>query len=199
MAIFVGRTLREVYGVVEPTDLRYRYASFDNLEVEDLTLGLEPEQRTPRPSAKPQRRLSTGALAPVVEEGVRRWLGVDRLERDADGDYPIPVGSALVFVRVADGPLPMVAVFSSILTDVDESPALFAALNDINRRIRFARAFWVARTIVVATELPAVDITADQIAFACVQLAGLADHLDDVLHGRFGGGFAFEGRSILVN
>ena len=93
----------------------------------------------------------------------------------------------------------MVAVFSTILSDVDESPGLFAALNDINRRICFARAFAVARSLVIATELPAVDITADQIAFACTQLAGLADHLDDVLHGRFGGGFAFDDTSTLVH
>ena len=141
----------------------------------------------------------TRPLAPLVEEGLRLWLGVERLERDEDGDYPIPVGSANVYVRVGDDRLPLVAVFSSILTDVDESPGLFVALNDINRRIRLARAFWVARTIVVATEIAAVDITGEQISFACMQLGSLADHLDDVLHGRFGGGFAFEGRSALVN
>jgi hypothetical protein len=76
---------------------------------------------------------------------------------------------------------------------------LYAALNDVNRRIRFARAFWVARTIVIATELPAVDVTADQIAFACLQLGNLADRLDDLLHGPFGGGVAFEGGSLLVH
>ena len=40
---------------------------------------------------------------------------------------------------------------------------------------------------------------ADQVAFACTQLGALSNHLDDVLHGRFGGSFAFDGRSILVN
>ena len=199
VAAIAARTLREVYGVVEPSELRYRYASFDPVEVGDLDLGIEAVASSPRPRSKPVRRPSTGQLAPIVEDGLRRWLGVDRLERDQDGDYPIPVGSALVFVRVADDRMPLVSVFSSILTDVGESPGLFAALNDVNRRIRFARAFWVARTIVIATELPAVDVTADQIAFTCMQLGSLADHLDDVLHGRFGGGFAFEGSSRLMN
>ena len=193
------RTLREIYGVIDPSELRYRYASFDGEAVDDLALGLEPDERPPRPSSKPPARPATVALTPVVEDGLRRWLGVATLERDADGDYPIPVGSALVFVRVVEGTLPLVAVFSSVLTDVAETPTLFDALNDVNVRIRFARAFWVHRTIVVATELAAVDVTADQIAFACTQLGALADHLDDVLHGRFGGGFAFDGRSILVH
>jgi len=199
VAALVAETLRDVYGVAEPSELRYRYASFDPVEVEDLGLGLAPVPPTPRPRSKPAKAMSAGQLAPLVEEGLRTWLGVEHLERDEDGDYPIPVGSALVYVRVGDDRLPLVAIFSSVLTDVDESPSLFEALNDINRRIRFARAFWVGRTVVVATELAAVDVTAEQISFACMQLASLADHLDDVLHGRFGGGFAFEGRSQSVN
>ena len=199
VAAVATRTLRDVYGVVDPAELRYRYASFEGLEVEDLDLGIEPVPQSPRPRSKLLRRQSTGQLTPLVEDGLRRWLGVDRLERDADGDYPIPVGSALVFVRVASGRMPMIAISSSILTDVEESPRLYAALNDVNRRIRFARAFWVARTIVIATELPAVDVTADQIAFACLQLGNLADRLDDLLHGPFGGGVAFEGGSLLVH
>ena len=199
VAALVTETLREVYGVGEPSELRYRYASFDPVEVEDLDLGLAPVPPTPRPRTKPAKAMSPGQLTPIVEEGLRLWLGIERLERDEDGDYPIPVGSAMVYVRVGDDQLPLVAVFASILTDVDEGPSLFVALNDINRRIRFARAFWVARTIVVATELAAVDVTAEQISFACMQLGSLADHLDDVLHGRFGGGFAFEGGSRLVN
>ena len=50
----------------------------------------------------------------------------------------------------------------------------------------------VVRQVIVAEELPAVDITADQIAFVCAQLGSLAGHLDDVLHGRFGGASTFE-------
>jgi hypothetical protein len=124
---------------------------------------------------------------------------VEQLDRDEDGDYAIPVGSALVYVHVGGDRLPLIAIFSSILTDVEASPGLFVALNDINRRIRFARAFWVSGTIVVATELAAVDVSAQQVSFACMQLGSLADHLDDVLHGRFGGGVAFEGRAQLLN
>ncbi len=199
VAALVTETLREVYGVGAPGDLQSRYASFENEEVEDLGLGLEPIPPTPRPRGKPERALSSGQLEPLVEDGLRDWLGVEQLERDEDGDYAIPVGSALVYVHVGGDRLPLIAIFSSILTDVEATPGLFAALNDINRRIRFARAFWVSGTIVVATELAAVDVSARQISFACMQLGSLADHLDDMLHGRFGGGVAFEGRALLLN
>jgi hypothetical protein len=192
VAALVSRTLREVYGVDSPAQLRFRYSSFTDTEVVHLDLGLEPEERRPRPKSKPPIRPAAAPLGPVVEEGLRRWLGVDRLERDADGDYPVPVGSALLFVRLLEGRPPMIGIFSAILAGVEPEPMLLAALNEINRRIRFARVFWVGGTVVIAGELAAVDITADQIAFACVQLGALADHLDDVLKGRFGGTLAFE-------
>jgi hypothetical protein len=44
-----------------------------------------------------------------------------------------------------------------------------------------------------------VGISPPQIAFACVQLGNLADHLDDVLRGRFGGTTVFEVPRTLVN
>ena len=199
VAVLVTETLREVYGVGAPAELQSRYASFENEEVGDLGLGLAPIPPTARPREKPTLALSSGQLEPLVEDGLRDWLGVEQLDRDEDGDYAIPVGSALVYVHVGGDRLPLIAIFSSILTDVDATPGLFTALNDINRRIRFARAFWVNGTIVVATELAAVDVSARQISFACMQLGSLADHLDDMLHGRFGGGVAFEGRAQLLN
>ena len=199
VADLMTRTLRDVYGVADPTDLRFRYSSFERTAVEDLDLGLEAEERPAGPRSKPPMRPTAARLGPVVEDGLRRLLGVERLERDADGDYPIPVGSAVMFVRLIEGRPPMVGVFSPVLVGIDEGPGLFAALNDINRRIHYARAFWVARQVIIAVELPAVDITADQIAFACVQLGSLADHLDNVLHGRFGGAFTFEVAPTLLN
>lgn len=200
VAHLVVETLQDVYGVAAPDALRYTYARFEGSpRVETLELGLRPDEPRPKPRAKPPTRPTAAALEPLVEDGLRRLLGVERLVRDSDGDYPIPVGSALLFVRVVDGRPPVVAMYSTVLADVDESPVLFAAINDINRRMHFGRAFWVARHVVVATELPAVDISADQIAFACLQLGTLADHLDDVLHGRYGGTLMFETRSALQN
>ena len=47
-------------------------------------------------------------------------------------------------------------------------------------QVRFA---WV----IAALEMPAAGVTPDEIAFACVQVGGIADHFDDELQGRFGG------------
>lgn len=199
VAALVVQTLRDVYGVASPRDLHARYSSFEGPTRGELDLGLAAEPRPERRSPKPKMRPPSAPLAPVVEEGLRRLLGVATLARDEDGDYPIKIGSALMFVRLVEGNPPAVAIFSTVLADVEESPLLFAALNDLNRRIRYGRVFWVAGQILVALELSAMDITADQLAFACVQLGSLADHLDDLLHGRFGGVIALPGPSPLVN
>jgi hypothetical protein len=169
-------TLREAYGAMHPAELTYKYGSFGSEQVGPLDLGIRQYEPATRPGSKPQMRPAGRPLEPIIEEGLRKWFPLGGLVRDGDGDYPIPV-----------------------VTDVDPSPGLFLALNDLNKRIRFARVFWSGGAIILATELPAVDITADQIAFACMQMGGAADHLDDVLNGQFGGGVAMKGRTALVN
>lgn len=192
------RTLREVYGVAAPRQLRHTYKSFERV-LEDPDLGTEPERPAPPPRPAPQAIRSAEELRPLVEAALEGWLGLDELVRDADGDYPIRVGSALMFVQVLDGVPPLLRVFSPILRDVVESRELLDALNEINGRIRFGRVFWTSRQVIVAMELTAAGITADQVVFACTELGNLADHLDDGLHGRFGGATVFATRPTLLN
>jgi hypothetical protein len=111
----------------------------------------------------------------------------------------VRIGSALMFIQLLDGLPPVVRIFSPILRDVAPSPTLFEALNEINARIRFGRVLWTGRQVVVAMELTAADLTEAQVVFACTQLGNLADHLDDGLHGRFGGATAFATRPTLLN
>jgi len=191
-------TLRDVYGVGSPDELRYLYRSFQDEEVPPLDLGIEPEERTtPTPSrgAGP----AGSELRELVEAGLREWLMVTDLVTDQDGDYPCRSGSAMVYVRIVDGAPPFVTVFSPILRDIEASPALLTALNDLNLRIRFGRVFWVQRQVIVMTEITGVDVTPDQVALTCIELGNLADTLDDVLHGRFGGRTMFEGGPRLLN
>ncbi len=192
------RTLREVYGVDAPHRLRHTYKSFERV-LGDPDLGTEPERPAPPPRPTPHAIRTAEALRPLVEDALEGWLGLDELVRDADGDYPIRVGSALMFVQVLDGVPPVVRIFSPILRDVAASAVLLEALNDINGRIRFGRVFWTGRQVVVAMELTAAGITADQVVFACTELGNLADHLDDGLHGRFGGATIFATRPTLLN
>lgn len=192
-------TLRSVYGIDAPAELRYVHESFEHEAVDAPDLGIEERPRTPQPARKPWTTRAVNDLGPLVEDGLRRWLGVEDLVRDDDGDYPCRVGSAMLYIRLVDGVPPVVVIFSPILRDIPQSPALVAALNDVNGRIRFGRVFWAERTVLAATELTAVDITADQVALACMELGNLADMLDGILHGRFGGRPMFESAPKLLN
>lgn len=192
------RTLREVYGVTSPAELRHTYTSFERV-LEDPDLGTEPERPAPPPRPAPHEYRSADELRPLVEGALEAWLGLRELVRDADGDYPIRVGSALMFVQVLDGVPPVVRIFSPILHDIAGSPALLEALNEINGLVRFGRVFWMSRQVIIAMELTAAGITPDQVVVACTQLGNLADHLDDGLHGRFGGATAFATRPTLLN
>ncbi len=199
IAALAVRTLREVYGVAVPTDLEYAYRSFETKPVDQLDLGIRAWERAAVPERRPRTRRRVDQLAAMVEEAIRRWLGIDNVMRDADGDYPVRIGSALVIVRLHDVNPPQLSIFSPILRDIAASPALFAALNEVNARIRFGRAFWIDRTVVVATEIAAVDVTPNLIALACMELGALADRLDDPLRGRFGGRLMFSQRPTLLN
>lgn len=199
VAALAIRTLREVYGVARPTDLRHSYRSFERV-LDDPDLGIPPERPAPQPAPVVAHAYRTAEeLRPLVERALEGWLGLDALVRDADGDYPVRVGSALMFVQLLDGVPPVVRIFSPILRDVAASPVLLEALNEINARIRFGRVLWTGRQVVVAMEVTAADLTEAQVVFACTQLGNLADHLDDGLRGRFGGATAFATRPTLLN
>lgn len=193
------RTLREVYGIDAPSELRYLHESFERGTVEQPDLGIESRPGAPRPPAVPVVGPSVAEVRQVLEEALARWLGIEHPKQDEDGDYPIRVGSALMFVRIVDGRPPVVAVFAPILRDVAGTADVLRELNEVNAHIRFGRAFWMQGQVLVASELTGADISPDQIAFACIELGSLADRLDDALHGRFGGKTMFEGRSTLVN
>jgi hypothetical protein len=117
--------------------------------------------------------------APVATEitSGRKRLRAPRVRADADGDYPIHVGSAVCYVRLLGGLPPAVRVFSPILRDVSVTAELRAALDEINGRIRNGRVFTSGRAVVVVTDLPAIGLTAEHVSFACRELGALADHL----------------------
>jgi hypothetical protein len=183
------RTLRDVFGIDGPGSLRFLHRGFPAFEgrLPRLGLGLAP-QRASRgqrdPAADPSPALA--GLSRRLEDALKSFLGLEALVRDADGDIPVRIGSALMYVRVLPGTPPLVQLFAHVLEDVDLTLPLLEALNDINRRILFGRMFWGHRRVVVAMELTGVGLAPEQVAFACMQLGNLADHLDNELRERFG-------------
>lgn len=189
VAAIAVRTLRDVFGVAAPSDLRFLHRGFPGFtgRLPRLGLGIAAE-RASRARQAPERGPAP-ALAGLnrhLEDALKAFLGLDDLIRDVDGDIPVRIGSALMYVRALPGAPPLVQLFAHVLEDVDLTLPLLETLNEVNRRILFGRIFWGHRRVVVTMELTGVGLTPEQVAFACMQLGNLADHLDTELRERFG-------------
>lgn len=199
IASLAVRSLREVYGIERPSGLVYRRFAKVGRDFAEPELGIAAERAT-TPTGRVQGAAPKLAeLVPLVEQAVKGFLGTDEIVRDKDGDIPIRQGSALLFVRTMDGAPPVVRVFSLVLRGVEASQPLLEALNEINGRIMFGRVLWASDRVIVSAEVSAVGIGTEQIAFLCLQIGALADHLDDELSNRFGGEKMFDGPKKLVN
>jgi len=133
-------------------------------------------------------------IRPYVEKTVAEYIGArpDELLVNQDGSIPIRRGSTAYYVRLLDGMPPMVQVYSTVLYEVPKSPELLDRLNEINSEAMFARAFWTADQVVVATELVADSIDTKQIENACGVVGTIADHYDNELRTSFGGKTIFD-------
>src|SRR5262245_56030335 len=74
-------------------------------------------------------------LRPYVEKVVSEYLGIEpgKLIVNDDGTIPVSVGSANYYIRLMDGDPPVLQVYSIVLEEIQKSPELFEAINDINR------------------------------------------------------------------
>jgi hypothetical protein len=133
---------------------------------------------------KPLRR---DVITAYVEKLLGTQTGSDRVVADEDGDYPVRFGSALYYVRLAGEPDPDVKVFAVALDDVPASAELLADLNDINSKLRFARAFHLREGVLVEADL--VGESVDPLGFrtACEAVGHVADTIGTSLSKKYGG------------
>jgi T3SS (YopN, CesT) and YbjN peptide-binding chaperone 1 len=110
----------------------------------------------------------------------------EELPIDPDGDIGIRSGSAMVFVRVRDNP-PLVDVFSPILTEVEPTERLYVKLSELSNRMPIGRLYCTNDTVWASVPVFGRDFQATHLMLAVQVMTGLADELDDRLHGEFGG------------
>ena len=110
----------------------------------------------------------------------------EELPIDPDGDIGIRSGSAMVFVRVRDNP-PLVDVFSPILTEVEPTERLYVKLSELTNRMPIGRLYCTNDTVWASVPVFGRDFQATHLMLAVQVMTGLADELDDRLHGEFGG------------
>jgi hypothetical protein len=202
LATTVSRTLRDVYGAPHPAFLVYLVHDERDEPLPSAPLATARHE----PSIDDELSLDDldrdGVLAAAVanaadeliplEERVRTVVAtmskttVDQLQLDGDGDIGIRAGSAMVFVRVRDNP-PLVDVFSPILTEVEPTEQLYVRLSELTNRMPIGRLYCASDTVWASIPVFGRNFQATHLMLAVQVMTGLADELDDRLHGEFGG------------
>jgi hypothetical protein len=202
LAATVSRTMRDVYGAPHPAFLVFLTHGAGDEPLETEPLG------TARPGFLPGDATAAGnGLADVpadggngqpdsdltgLDERVRTVVSAmmrsapDKLQVDADGDIGIRAGSAMVFVRVRDNP-PLVDVFSPVLTEVEPTEQLYVKLSELTNRMPIGRLYCTDDTVWASVPVFGRNFQATHLMLAVQVMTGLADELDDRLHGEFGG------------
>jgi hypothetical protein len=190
LAAIVSRTLKDVYGTPHPAFLMYSALGEADGPVELTPLG----SARPSPAQGDAQRstdrhdlagLSLGDKVAAVIAAMMKTTP-DNLPLDKDGDIGIRSGSAMVFVRVRDNP-PLVDVFSPVLTEVDTNQKLYARLSELTHRMPIGRLYCNGDTVWASVPVFGRDFQPTHLMLAVQVMTGLADELDDRLHGEFGG------------
>ena len=187
-AAIVSRTLRDVYGTPHPAFLVYLLIAPSGTPVDVPSLGTARPLlggHDPVPAVADLAKLSLPEKVATVIAAMLQTTP-ENLPVDKDGDIGIRSGSAMVFVRVRDNP-PLVDVFSPVLTGVNGSEALYVKLAELTHRMPIGRLYYTGETVWASVPVMGRDFQATHLMLAVQVMTGLADELDDRLHGEFGG------------
>lgn len=149
LASLVVDTFVGVLQMPYPNDLTYETWGHEGPnELPELKLTDEdrpaPSDPLPPPELEPETPESVRAKVRAI---IQQLTGDGEVAGDDDGDFSLQIGSARVFVRVMDD-MPALAIFSTLLTEVDRAPAAMLKLNEMNANLRFVKLMLVGNSIV---------------------------------------------------
>jgi hypothetical protein len=129
-----------------------------------------------------------GGERQLLEELLCRFLGVETIEADEDGDYPIssPEGRDLWVRLVVDANPISVQVFSVLATHVDAHPGLFEELNSINANAAHIKVLWASGAVMAEVDLVAESLDLAELANALQVVRHTAERYHDILSAYFG-------------
>lgn len=180
------RTFAEILRVPHPGFLQYE--AFDDTDGDWAAMTL-PDLGLKQ--AKPTRQDDTvESLAQALLTTLKAETGISELDYDSDGDIVIRYGSAVAFVRLIGDPA-HIRIYSPILNDVEESPGMFARLNDINANETMMRFYFQNGVIYGASDISAVPYVNAHVVQTLAHFCVIADGMDSLLQAEFGGRTAF--------
>jgi hypothetical protein len=186
-------TLEDVLEVRHPRLLMYRAFAKGGAQIILPNLGLVQER--PAPSGPPQPVTAPPEdLMEQVKKVMKGVLGLETIVTDNDGDIPVQCELVITYLHVVKE-LPMVVVFAPVIWDIGTPPDIYETLNEINSHIRFGRATWDGKGVVIAAEVVGAPLEEEQLQTAFSAVATLADDYAKQLQERYGGRVAL-GRAL---
>ena len=176
VAAMAVAALRDVFGVPHPAFLDWPQTeeeppSAATPDGSDERLAVMPE------SAEHLRELVVAALTPP---------GGPAVEMDEDGDIPLPMGSALLFVRAVDS-APVVEMFAFVVRGIQHTDRAAFEVAVLNRDTRMIKFVLLDDAVLATLQLPASPFTPRNLRAMVLSMAEVIDRVDDDLVARLGG------------
>ena len=114
----------------------------------------------------------------------------DNVVLDSDGDVPVAYGSAAVFIRVIMANPLRYSIFSPLLNEVEETPALYEILNEINQNLIIGSMTVSNKSITLQYSVVA-SIGIEELALIIDYMTDMADLYDNKLQEYVGGNSFF--------
>ena len=140
------------------------------------------------------KSLAKKALASI---SLKFEVPIDKIYIDDDGDISIPWGSANVFLRVSPGSsieFTRYMIFAPLLSGVEEAPAVYEILNEINKTLVMGSVTFASNHIVLEDSVLA-SIPGDSLGNLVEYLAVMADDYDNKLQQYVGGTLFYREKS----
>jgi hypothetical protein len=183
LADLLVASLRDVFGVPHPSFLMATgFGSGGRLDSEAMPFGVTvcaaetPAAETPAAEHTAVVAEDVDDLRDLVEAALSTVVDHE-LTYDSDGDIPIHVDGAIIFVRVEEDH-PSIRVFSPLLGNVRWTPRVGSTLSDINRRARYAKIIFDGGVLLATMQLYAEPFVPEHL---CVALEGIRLIVNDVV------------------
>lgn len=180
VALMSVRALRDAFAVPHPAFLQG-----GPLEAAPVVERAEPAPEPEMELLQILRPDSPEELDGYVEETLSAVLGREAF-RDEDGDFPIRVGSVVLFVRPLQTE-PVIEVFSPLVRDIGDRDQALLEVSFLNRDAQFISYHVGGTTIVARMHVPAFPFVPNHLAVLLSRMAETLDSVDDDLALRVGG------------
>lgn len=178
------RTLAEVFELPNPIALEYKAFNADGVAIQLPSLGLRQENSQAQSE-------NVGSLQSQMLDAMRTITGISDLEADDDGDVSVQYGVINICVVGMHDPS-WIRIFSVLLREAKETPALLSKLNSLNDGAHRLRYFLHDEKVYAVTDVLADPFVESHLAVALRDFNETAESVAILLQAA-----EFSGRSFL--